>query len=162
MSVSGSSDPLSADSSAHVSLLPEDETWLSTADLAARWKIPAKSLDSWASSGSGPRCARLGRHRRYRLGDVRAWEQVRLAETSPNTFAAIAALTRPDDETWLTTVELGTRLQIPPKTLASWASAGSGPRYARIGRHRRYRLADIRAWEHQQLDALTRSRRTAR
>ncbi|MEV0686444.1 helix-turn-helix domain-containing protein [Nocardia sp. NPDC050378] len=53
----------------------------------------------------------------------------------------------------MSTDDLAQRLLIPARTLARWASAGSGPRYARLGRHRRYRLADIRAWEHQHSDA---------
>ncbi|MGW4636844.1 helix-turn-helix domain-containing protein [Nocardia sp. NPDC004415] len=62
-----------------------------------------------------------------------------------------ATPTRVDDETWLTTADLERRLQIPAKTLATWASTGIGPMYARLGRHRRYRLAEIRAWEHRRL-----------
>ncbi|MEU7633822.1 hypothetical protein AB0C34_28235 [Nocardia sp. NPDC049220] len=41
---------------------------------------------------------------------------------------------------------------MPTKTLAVWASAGRGPRYARIGRSRRYRLSDLLEWEQRQLD----------
>ncbi|MGW5439231.1 helix-turn-helix domain-containing protein [Nocardia asteroides] len=51
---------------------------MSTAELAARLKIPVKTLANWAASGAGPRFARMGRHRRYRLGDVREWEDRRL------------------------------------------------------------------------------------
>ena len=36
------------------------------------------------------------------------------------------------------------------KTLAQWASQGKGPRYAVFGRHSRYRLADVIAWENAQ------------
>ncbi|MFJ1460919.1 helix-turn-helix domain-containing protein [Nocardia sp. N2S4-5] len=53
---------------------------------------------------------------------------------------------------WLSTDELAARLKIPAKTLAVWASAGRGPRYARIGRYRRYWLSDLLAWEQEQLD----------
>ncbi|MGW6427209.1 helix-turn-helix transcriptional regulator [Nocardia sp. NPDC055053] len=60
---------------------PSDETWLSTAELAARLKIPIKTLAAWAASGRGPRYARMGRYRRYRLGDVRAWENDRLRDS---------------------------------------------------------------------------------
>ncbi len=128
---------------------PVSETWLSSADLAARWKIPLKTIASWASAGTGPRYSRLGRYRRYRLAAVRAWEHQRLLDATPTDPTPPAQLTDADadDETWLTTTELSQRLQIPAKTLAGWASSGSGPRYARLGRHRRYRLADLRAWE---------------
>ncbi|WP_342215955.1 helix-turn-helix domain-containing protein [Nocardia brasiliensis] len=55
------------------------------------------------------------------------------------------------DEIWLSTAELAHRLKIRPKTLATWAAAGRGPRYARMGRYRRYRLADVVLWELEQL-----------
>ncbi|MGW5922111.1 helix-turn-helix transcriptional regulator [Nocardia fluminea] len=67
-------------SNSHPQTAPGDETWLSTAELAARLKIPIKTLAAWASSGQGPRYARIGRYRRYRLGDVRAWEDQRFAD----------------------------------------------------------------------------------
>ncbi len=54
-------------------------------------------------------------------------------------------------ETWLSTEEVAARLKIPKKTLAVWASAKRGPRYAKIGRFRRYRLCDLIAWEQEQL-----------
>ncbi|MET8796618.1 helix-turn-helix domain-containing protein [Nocardia sp. NPDC004568] len=52
---------------------------------------------------------------------------------------------------WLTTDDVADRLKIPPKTLANWASLGKGPRFARIGRHRRYRLDELMAWEEMML-----------
>ncbi|MET8778968.1 helix-turn-helix domain-containing protein [Nocardia sp. NPDC004654] len=56
------------------------------------------------------------------------------------------------DEIWLSTHEVARRLQIPVKTLAAWAAGGRGPRYARMGRYRRYRLSDLLAWEQQQVE----------
>ncbi|MGW5518824.1 helix-turn-helix domain-containing protein [Nocardia africana] len=53
---------------------------------------------------------------------------------------------------WLTTEEVSKRLNIPQKTLANWASRGKGPRFARMGRHRRYRLSDLINWEEDQLE----------
>jgi DNA-binding transcriptional MerR regulator len=40
-------------------------------------------------------------------------------------------------------------LQVHPVTLAKWAQAGTGPRYARTGEHRGrvlYELHDLREW----------------
>ncbi|WP_280390716.1 helix-turn-helix domain-containing protein [Nocardia brasiliensis] len=54
-------------------------------------------------------------------------------------------------ETWLSTEEVAQRLKVPIKTLAVWASGCRGPRFARIGRFRRYRLNDLVAWEAEQL-----------
>ncbi|WP_327097336.1 helix-turn-helix domain-containing protein [Nocardia vinacea] len=56
------------------------------------------------------------------------------------------------DVVWLSTDDVAERLKIPKKTLAAWASAGRGPRFARMGRYRRYRLSDLLAWEQEQLD----------
>ncbi|WP_228001904.1 helix-turn-helix domain-containing protein [Nocardia australiensis] len=54
------------------------------------------------------------------------------------------------DDAWLTTEDVARRLKIPQKTLAAWASKRRGPQYVRMGRYRRYRLSDLRAWEKQQ------------
>ncbi|WP_223273454.1 helix-turn-helix domain-containing protein [Nocardia cerradoensis] len=54
---------------------------------------------------------------------------------------------------WLTTEEVSKRLNIPQKTLANWASLGKGPRFARMGRHRRYRLSDLINWEEKQVES---------
>lgn len=52
------------------------------------------------------------------------------------------------EDYWLTRPELGERLKVSPKTLAMWASANKGPRYARPGGGQvRYRLSDVEAWE---------------
>lgn len=48
---------------------------------------------------------------------------------------------------WLTRIELADRLQLPVKTLAQWASDKTGPRYAKFGKHVRYRESDVIAWE---------------
>jgi predicted DNA-binding transcriptional regulator AlpA len=54
--------------------------WISRQELAARYGVPVKTPAEWASKGTGPRYAKFGRHVRYRLGDVIAWEQRRLIE----------------------------------------------------------------------------------
>lgn len=51
------------------------------------------------------------------------------------------------ETTWLSRKQLAHRLGIPEKTPAEWASKGTGPRYAKFGRHVRYRLIDVVAWE---------------
>jgi excisionase family DNA binding protein len=47
--------------------------------------------------------------------------------------------------------EFADRLGLPPATIERWNSRGGGPRYLRVGRHVRYRLADIIAWEESRL-----------
>lgn len=58
-----------------------------------------------------------------------------------------------DVETWLTREDLSTRIKVPINTLNQWASLGKGPRFAKFGRHVRYALADVTAWEQQQFAA---------
>jgi excisionase family DNA binding protein len=53
--------------------------------------------------------------------------------------------------------ELAARLQVPPKTLAQWRSDGTGPPFVKIGRHVRYRRADVDRW----LDGRTATTTTA-
>lgn len=54
------------------------------------------------------------------------------------------------EERHLTPKDLAERLGVPIQTLYKWNSAGTGPRYMSIGRHVRYRLADVVAWENEQ------------
>lgn len=50
-------------------------------------------------------------------------------------------------EKHLTLKEFAEREGVPTETVYQWNSRGLGPRYLRIGRHVRYRLADVIAWE---------------
>jgi hypothetical protein len=54
------------------------------------------------------------------------------------------------EELWLTRQDLSKREKVPVATLAQWGYQGKGPRYARFGRHVRYRLSDVIAWENAQ------------
>jgi hypothetical protein len=51
---------------------------------------------------------------------------------------------------WLTRPELAERWKMPPSTLDQWAHLGRGPKYAKFGRHCRYRLSDVIDWENAQ------------
>jgi predicted DNA-binding transcriptional regulator AlpA len=57
-----------------------DERWLSRRELAERYGLPVKTLAQWASKGTGPRYARMGRHVRYRFSDVIDWETERFGD----------------------------------------------------------------------------------
>jgi hypothetical protein len=45
-----------------------------------------------------------------------------------------------------TRTEVAAHLKVPPATLEQWAYRRLGPRYVRVGRHARYRWADVEAW----------------
>ena len=63
----------------------------------------------------------------------------------------VLGMTASTAEVWLTRPQLAERLQISVKTLAQWATKGTGPRYARPGGgNARYRLSDVEAWEEAQ------------
>ncbi len=55
-----------------------DDRHLSPEDLARREGVPLQTVYGWNKTGSGPRYMRIGRHVRYRLADVVAWEQSRV------------------------------------------------------------------------------------
>lgn len=52
---------------------------LSTQDLADRYGVPIGTIYQWRSRGYGPAGFPVGRHVRYRLDDVLAWEDVQRA-----------------------------------------------------------------------------------
>ncbi len=49
-------------------------------------------------------------------------------------------------ERLLAPTEVSELLGIPTRTLTDWRYRGEGPRYLRIGRHVRYRPAEIESW----------------
>lgn len=50
----------------------------------------------------------------------------------------------------LTTKQVAEYLRVPVATLYQWRYQGRGPRAARVGRHLRYRKADVDRWLEQQ------------
>lgn len=60
-----------------VSAVPEKH--LSIQDLAERESVPVSTVYRWNTRGEGPRYLKIGRHVRYRLADVEAWERTRYA-----------------------------------------------------------------------------------
>lgn len=63
-----------------MSELIEPMRHLSIADLADREGVPVKTVYDWNTKGTGPRFMRIGRHVRYKLDDVIAWEESRYAK----------------------------------------------------------------------------------
>jgi excisionase family DNA binding protein len=50
------------------------------------------------------------------------------------------------DDRLIGTKELAAYLGVPMATLHQWAHHGKGPRYFRVGRHRKYDMADVKRW----------------
>jgi hypothetical protein len=47
----------------------------------------------------------------------------------------------------LSPADLADREGVPLASVYEWNYRGTGPRYFRVGRHVRYRLADVERWE---------------
>jgi excisionase family DNA binding protein len=62
-------------------------------------------------------------------------------------------MTAPKAVRHLTADELAERLGVPPLTVKYWLRTGYGPQSIKVGRHRRYRLTEVEAWEREQLSA---------
>ena len=56
---------------------------MSPEDLADREGVPVPTVYQWRSRGTGPPGFRVGRHVRYRLADVVAWEEAQIAAGRP-------------------------------------------------------------------------------
>lgn len=69
----------------------------------------------------------------------------------------VTTMEETSEDKWLSRQELAERYGVPVKTPAEWASKGTGPRYAKFGRHVRYRLRDVIDWEREQFPREKRS-----
>jgi excisionase family DNA binding protein len=57
------------------------------------------------------------------------------------------------DERLMAPAEVADYLSVPLQTVYLWNSQGTGPRSHRVGRHTRYRRADVEAWLEARADA---------
>ena len=62
--------------------MPERRPLATTREVAEFLGVPERTLGQWAYFGTGPRYAKIGRHRRYRWEDVEAFVAARLKETT--------------------------------------------------------------------------------
>ena len=62
-------------------------------------------------------------------------------------------MTPPKAVRHLTAEALAERLDVPVLTVKYWLRTGYGPQSIKVGRHRRYRLTEVEAWEREQLSA---------
>jgi len=58
-----------------------EDKHLSPEQLAEREGVPVMTVYGWNKTGDGPKRMKIGRHVRYRLADVIAWEDSRLVAT---------------------------------------------------------------------------------
>lgn len=72
------------------------------------------------------------------------------APIGPDTSTGRKLAVNEPDRVLLTRAELAERERVPVKSVAEWASKGTGPRYAKIGRYVRYLLTDVEEWEARQ------------
>ena len=59
-----------------------DGKHLSPEELADREGVPLETVYHWNKTRTGPSYLKVGRHVRYRVADVLAWEKSRLVERS--------------------------------------------------------------------------------
>jgi predicted DNA-binding transcriptional regulator AlpA len=61
-------------------MLPESasERHLTVGQLAEREQVPVQTIYTWNKNGDGPVYLKVGRHVRYRMSDVVAWERTRI------------------------------------------------------------------------------------
>jgi len=57
----------------------DQRTWLTNGDVAERYGVSIDTVRKWRHEGTGPHGVRFGRHVRYSLAVVEAWEQERAA-----------------------------------------------------------------------------------
>jgi hypothetical protein len=62
---------------------------LSQKDLAAHWRMSARTLEAWRCQGTGPVYTKIGRRVLYRIEDIEAYEA---AHVHQNTSGAMDAL----------------------------------------------------------------------
>jgi hypothetical protein len=77
---------------------------------------------------------------------TRAYSVV-IRQTRAKPRREVTAMDASNENRWLSRQELADRYGVPVKTPAEWASKGTGPRYAKFGKHVRYRLSDVIDWE---------------
>ncbi len=58
------------------------EELLTQKQLARRWNISERTLERWRVIGHGPQFIKIGGHVRYRLSDIVAYEDRRLARST--------------------------------------------------------------------------------
>ena len=58
--------------------------FLNQKELAKKWSISTKTLESWRSKGSGPKYYKLGNNIRYKVEDIVSFEEEKSYADSPS------------------------------------------------------------------------------
>jgi excisionase family DNA binding protein len=58
------------------------EEILTTEDVAALLKVPVQTVYKWTQEGTGPPFYKIGKHNRYKLGEVMDWFDAHRDEVS--------------------------------------------------------------------------------
>lgn len=64
-----------------------DRAFFTEIELADRWNLSVKSLQSWRVKGDGPRFRKFGNRVRYALADVREFEDASARESTSSASA---------------------------------------------------------------------------
>lgn len=98
-------------------------------------------LDELAAAG-----VELGAYDRSTAAWLANWEHGTLVTIASWIKRADATLASANVEGLLTVEDVATFCAVPTKTVYEWNSNGTGPRRLRVGKHVRYRRADVDAW----------------
>ena len=120
-----------------------------TRKVAAARSILVKEVADW----TGPLKRRVTNKRKS--GGIRVLTVV--LSNAARARKEVSIMAESAENRWLSRQELADRYGVPVKTPAEWASKGTGPRYAKFGRHVRYRLSDVIDWEREQFPREKRS-----
>lgn len=61
-----------------------DEHYLTTEEVAARYRTSPATIHGWTSKRSGPPSIRVGKRRLYRMGDLLRWEAEQRDDRRPD------------------------------------------------------------------------------
>ena len=81
------------------------------------------------------------------------WKEAAMPKTNrEDTYPTLAADAVDVSLRLLSTDEVARWLVVPVSTLYTWRYKGTGPKAFRVGKHLRYRLADVLTWLEQHAD----------
>lgn len=119
---------------------PGPEPRLTTQEVADAFGVPRKTVYTWQSLGTGPHFQKKGKRTTYRREWVDEWFDSRVAY--PRMRKSLAEGPR----VYVSPAYVAELLRVPLKTVYAWQSQGTGPEFARIGRHVRYIVSEVEQW----------------